>query len=144
MGFIQGKQATGTTTSTEVAEFDRQLAALEQHRSELICEIGKLYVENHDAAKSKGTVFEEPMGKLEQLAEEKSNLEKRKLAVQGLRKCEACGNILVLDSIFCNKCGKKLDPLFTPTQQNPNVCPQCGATHEEGAMFCTECGNQLQ
>ncbi|MCI9276137.1 zinc-ribbon domain-containing protein [bacterium D16-50] len=22
-------------------------------------------------------------------------------------KCEECGNILVLDSVFCNKCGQK-------------------------------------
>ena len=31
--------------------------------------------------------------------------------IQGLRQCEKCGNVLPVDSGFCNKCGDKLPPI---------------------------------
>ena len=66
------------------------------------------------------------------------------LAVQGKRKCEKCGNVLVLESVFCNKCGEKLEPLFAEEMAKQNICPQCGATHSEEAAFCTSCGYKLK
>lgn len=144
MGFFDAKNNNqAPAMSPEVAECDRQLAALAQKKADVIRQIGQLYVENNDSKTAAGTVFEACMLELEKMADEAVNLEKRKLAVQGLRKCEKCGNILVLDSAFCNKCGEKLEELFAATEQNPNICTKCGAPHAEGAAFCTSCGNKL-
>lgn len=136
-----GNQVAGV--SPEVAECDNQLAALAQKKEDVIRQIGQLYVENNDAKTAAGTIYESHMQELEKMAGEVANLEKRKLAVQGLRKCEKCGNILVIDSAFCNKCGERLEALFVATEQNPNICTKCGAPHAEGAAFCTSCGNKL-
>lgn len=131
------------TVLPEVAECDRQLAVLEQKKAETIRTIGQLYVQNNTAASAAGTVYEQYMKQLEQMAEEVIVLEKRKLAAQGLRRCEKCGNILVLDSAFCNKCGEKLPPLFEKAVVQ-GVCSKCGAAHAPEAQFCTNCGNNLK
>lgn len=144
MGLFDSKNSTGgTAVLPAVAECDNQLAVLARKKEELIYQIGKLYVDNNDFSSAAGTIYEAFMQELKKNAEDVVSLEKRKLAVQNLRKCEKCGNILVLDSIFCNKCGEKLEELFAATEQNPNICTKCGAPYEENALFCTCCGNKL-
>lgn len=144
MGLFDTKPMQTDNISPEVADCDRQLAALNQRREEVIRRIGLLYVESNDAKAAAGTPYEEFLKEIEKLALETATLEKRKLAVQGLRKCEKCGNVLVLDSAFCNKCGQKLEPLFTPTADNPRICAKCGTAYAEGAVFCIGCGNKLE
>lgn len=147
MALFETKNAN--SVKPEIAECDRQLAALAQRKGEIIRQIGQMFVENNNSQTAAGTIYEAPIKEIERIAEDAIVVEKRKLAVQGLRKCEKCGNILVLDSAFCNKCGDKLEPLFAnaapvqPQMQPQNVCPKCGATHSAGAAFCTTCGNKL-
>ena len=144
MGLFDSKNTQqAPAVAPEIVECDNQLAALAQKKADTINQIGILFVENNDSKTAAGTIYEPWMKELEKMANEVVVLEKRKLAVQGLRKCEKCGNVLVLDSAFCNKCGEKLEALFAPTEQNPNICTKCGAPHAEGAMFCTSCGNKL-
>lgn len=130
-------------SNTEVAECDRQIAALERRRTEVHLNIGQIYTENNTVEAAKGTPFADDMMELQKIAQQTDFYEKRKLAVQGLRKCEKCGNILVLDSVFCNKCGEKLEPLFQTEDTDKKVCGKCGAPYEEGAGFCVSCGNKL-
>ena len=84
------------------------------------------------------------------LDEKIKNLEVKKLALQGLRKCEQCGNVLPVDSGFCNKCGIKLDPITyliseadSASGSNSKVCPNCGNLVEDDEVFCAHCGNKL-
>lgn len=144
MGLLDAKKTPVSNISPEVMECDRQMAALEQRKQQVIANIGKLYVEANDLKSAAGTVYEGPLKEIKEIREQVIILEKRKLAVQGLRKCEKCGNILVLDSAFCNKCGEKLEALFIPTEQNPYICAKCGTPHDKGALFCTGCGNKLE
>ncbi len=125
----------------EVAEYDKQIAQLAQRRAQLVLQVGQMFL---DANKDlEGSPYEENAKAIMAIDKETDFLEKRKLAVQGLRKCEKCGNILVLDSSFCNKCGEKLEPLFAEEMKKQSICPKCGSAYEEGAMFCTSCGNKL-
>lgn len=128
----------------EILECDNRLAAVGQRKGEIIYAIGLLYVNNNDVGSAEGTIYAENMKELKSLEQETVFLEKKKLAVQGLRKCEKCGNILVLDSVFCNKCGEKLGELFPAAEPVAKVCAQCGAPYEADAAFCTNCGNKLQ
>ena len=152
MGFFDKVEYMGlfdkkdTKVSPEVAECDRYLSQLEENRKVVIYNIGAKYIQNNKPEDAIGTVYEAEIKELARLEAEKALTEKRKLAVQGLRQCEHCGAILVLDSLFCNKCGQKLEN--EPIEEvNPiieqNVCSKCGASYEEGAIFCTSCGNKL-
>lgn len=132
----------GAAANPGVAECDAKIANLNQQKQQTILSIGAKYVELNTVESAAGTPFEENMKKLEAIEDEIAVTEKRKLAVQGLRKCEKCGNILVIDSAFCNKCGEKLEPL--QVEVTKNICPKCGSAYEDGAVFCTSCGNKLE
>lgn len=131
------------TVSPEVAACQRKIVELNQQRAETLRQIGELYLENYDPEKLEGSPYEAKVKAVQALDREKDFQEKRMLAVQGQRKCEKCGNILVLDSAFCNKCGEKLEPLFAEELKKQRICPQCGAPCGEGAVFCTACGQKL-
>lgn len=139
MGLFDKKETV--TTIPGVAECDTRIAELEQQKREIIFQIGSKYVENNTLKDAAGTPYEDDLSELESVIQEIAVTEKRKLAMQGLRKCDKCGNVLVIDSAFCNKCGTKLEALQAEVMKN--ICPKCGASYEEDAVFCTSCGNKL-
>lgn len=139
MGLFDKKE-TGNA-KPEVAECDAQIAQLERQRQQTIYNIGEQYAVLNTVKSAAGTPFEEHMEQLKSIEEKIAVTEKRKLAVQGLRKCDKCGNILVIDSAFCNKCGERLEALQVEVMKN--ICPKCGSAYEEGAVFCISCGNKL-
>ncbi|MBD5459888.1 MAG: zinc ribbon domain-containing protein [Lachnospiraceae bacterium] len=146
MAFFDKKEAV-PSVSTEVAECDRLIAELDQRRAGFVMQVGHMFLSANPVESLAGSPYEECAKAVAAIDRDRLFQEKRKLAIQGLRKCEKCGNILVLDSAFCNKCGEKLEPLFQqqtpPVNPQPRKCPQCGAPYEEGAMFCTTCGTKL-
>lgn len=126
-----------------VAECDAKLAQLERQKQDVTYKVGLKYVENNTAASAAGTIYAEELREIESIVKEMESTEVQKLALQGLRKCEKCGNVLVIDSAFCNKCGEKLAPLQTETTSDTPRCPKCGNPVESGAAFCTTCGSKL-
>lgn len=139
MGLFDKKAAEAIPQ--EAIECDVHMAELEKQKEKVIYQIGLKYVENNTLKEVKDTPYEEDLNELESIEKDMEKTEKRKLAVQGLRKCEKCGNILVIDSAFCNKCGERLEELQAEVMGN--ICPKCGAVYEEGAVFCVSCGNKL-
>lgn len=147
MGFFDAKNGRNMLPP-EVAECDAKLMALAQQKQQMIFHIGELFVNTNNAESVAGTQYEEVWKALEQNAFETENTEKRKLAVQGLRKCDKCGFILSIDSVFCNKCGEKQSELVVQQESPqmeaaPNVCPDCGTPWVNGAAFCTNCGRRI-
>ena len=138
------KKNESMAVNPEIAQFEQKLAVLEQQKQEVIFNVGLLYVEKNDASSAAGTEFEPLLKQLEQIAKESNVLHKRILSVQGLRKCESCGNVLPLDSMFCNKCGEKLQPLFEAEDVVGNMCSKCGSVLDDGAVFCASCGAKVE
>ena len=128
----------------EIAAFESKLEELEQQKKDVIFDIGMNYVEKNTLESASGTEYVHFLRQLEEIEKEKVVLNKRILAVQGLRKCEKCENILPLDSAFCNKCGEKLQPLFAADEVAGNMCSKCGASLSPGAAFCTACGAKVE
>lgn len=144
MGFFDKKdQAANAATSPAEAECEKKLAELNQKRNEVVMKVGLTFLAANTPESVEGSPYAEFVDSICDIDRETAFLEKRKLALKGLRKCEKCGNILVLDSAFCNKCGEKLETLFLEENKAQNICPKCGAPYAEGAVFCTSCGNKL-
>ena len=152
MGFFDSRNAKNALPP-EVVECDAKLNALAQQKQQMIFNIGELFVKANTAESVAGTEYEEIFKSLAQNAIDTDFTEKRKLAVQGLRKCDKCGFVLSLDSAFCNKCGEKQSELklqeeepqaeAAPVEEPKNICPDCGTTCVSGASFCTNCGKKL-
>lgn len=141
--FEKREQAANSNVNPGIAECDRRLAELAQNRAAVVMQIGQLFLASNTPESVKGSPYAELVGNVVAIDQEADYQEKRKLAIQGLRKCDKCGNILVLDSAFCNKCGEKLESLFSEENKAQNICPQCGSQYAEGAAFCTSCGNKI-
>lgn len=144
MGLFDKKgQSANMGISPAEAECDRQLAELKLRREDAVMKLGLTFLASNTPENVAGTPYAEFVSSVADIDRETKFLEKRKLALRGLRQCEKCGNILVLDSAYCNKCGDQLEPFFLEENRGQNTCPKCGAPHAEGAAFCTSCGNKL-
>lgn len=143
MALFEKKNTAETPQIPGLAECDAKIAQLTKQKQETTYKLGAKYAENNTAVSAAGTIYAEELSELENIAREIDNTEVKKLALQGLRRCEECGNILVSDSAFCNKCGEKLEPLQIQEQSAAPRCPKCGNPVEPGAAFCVSCGTKL-
>lgn len=144
MGLFGGEtKMKAKETNPAVSECAKRLNELEQERKKLLLAIGSKYFEEHKEDLAKGTAYADDVEDIIAIDKEKVIVEMRKLALQGLRKCTACGSMLPLDSMFCNKCGEKQQLLNVTETMSKNVCPNCGAEREEDNVFCTVCGYKL-
>lgn len=95
----------------KIKECDDKVVALKEEIKSTYEAIGKAYFEKYVDSDEATGVFAEGIEKIKAAFTECGIQNQIKLAVQGKRICEACGNVLTVDSLFCNKCGNKLEEL---------------------------------
>lgn len=147
MGLLDSLQSNiqsglaGKKEGNATSQFDVQIQRVEQMMREKMFEIGRMYAGEHrnDATGEYAVLVDA----IKQLEFDRDDLQKQKLAAQGLRECDHCHQIVALDSVFCNKCGGKLEPYQTGASEAATVCPQCGSPLTAGAVFCTQCGTKI-
>lgn len=54
-------------------------------------------------------------------------------------KCQKCGSEIDDDSLFCSKCGAKVESVV----EEKFKCPKCGSEVTKDSKFCRKCGNEL-
>lgn len=61
-------------------------------------------------------------------------------AVQNMKECPKCGEIVTADHKFCPKCGSALPE---KTIGEAYLCPKCGKQNLPETVYCVECGTRL-
>lgn len=91
---------------TGLAKLNMDVRAKEEYVLKQYTEIGKRYYEQHkddtEPAFGEIVLIKEAMEEIEALKGEIAQL-------KGLKKCSACGAVMELDAVFCNKCGAKYE-----------------------------------
>ena len=147
-GLVGGNNGNAPVMPPAVAACEQKIAEAKRRQQDVLLNIGRQYIQIYDKTTADSS-FQPMLEEYTSLQKEVEEQEVQKLAVQGLRKCEACGNVLPLESAFCNKCGIKLEPIQVassaqaPSAVNSKVCPKCGAPYTPETVFCMTCGTKV-
>ncbi len=157
----KGKGATQNLQGNKVAKSGSEEAKLQEKMtqqrfeiSEAIKEIGKIYYESyrnnsHDKLVPICNMIDESYRVI-------GVCEKQILLLKGIQICPNCKATLDLESVFCNKCGTKLDAVEEINLTNENETPQksasvelvkcheCGSAMPSDIAFCTNCGVKMK
>lgn len=125
----------------EMKKIDKSMERLEASIHENACEIGHLFYNANKEKEDLDGIYRERMDVIRRLEEEKKELFREKLKLQGLMQCEYCNGIISYGSTFCNHCGQKLGT--DDTSSDKKICQFCGVSNEEDADFCVGCGKRI-
>lgn len=131
-------------TMIEIAKINTQINTIETKKKTYLDALAKtvytMYCNNNvsnEEINSRCSEISEINANIEELREQINQLqeeEQETLNKLKPRTC-TCGELIKEGSIFCSKCGAKVD--------SSTFC-ECGATIREGAKFCGGCGKTLE
>ncbi|QSX05493.1 zinc ribbon domain-containing protein [Sedimentibacter sp. zth1] len=139
----------------DIEKLEEKILQEQQEIEEIYNQIGKVYYEWHRSDNDDRLV------PLCNVVKESNRIialcEKQILFLQGIKLCENCNAQLSLDSLFCNKCGVKVNDLNDSSNEarqnidNSNntmemaiiKCRECGSDNTEDTIFCTNCGAKI-
>lgn len=144
MGIFDSNAIAGNIGATKKEDaYTEEFRMLKANRSKTIMEIGEKYFELHKNDCNDDAFCAEEIKSIIETDKALELVEKKKLASQGIKLCEACGNELPIASGFCNKCGSKQGELTIELIRASHICPSCGTRIEDADMFCVGCGYKL-
>ncbi len=144
--------------SSDIVKLDEKIIQEKAEIKENFTEIGKLYYELYK------NDSHEKLVPLCNVVDESYRIiglcEKQVLLLQGVQLCQNCKAHISLDSLFCNKCGAKVESEETlndnAKSNNSNVktsdkevkkvnvkCRECGSDMPGDTVFCTNCGAKI-
>ncbi|WP_294217553.1 zinc ribbon domain-containing protein [Pseudobutyrivibrio sp.] len=132
-----------TQVASKIMEGEQTLARIDASVKALEAIIGKKYVEKHLDDEAIEADYKEEFARITELLAQKEETEVKILAFKGKRKCDSCKSVIELNSMFCNRCGTKLEQLDFERIIGGQICSRCGAIVGTDVKFCTNCGNQI-
>lgn len=142
--------------SPEIKMAEQKCNEAENAVNDAMLALGRQYYKaNKDNAESE---FAEQIAQITECTKKVTLWSQYRLTLEGKMKCESCNAIITSDSLFCNKCGTRVEAMdfsnleidtapseetvFAPVVDN-NVCPACGAPLVSNALFCEQCGQKI-
>lgn len=144
--------------SNDIVKLEDKINQEKIELKETFSEIGKLYYElyrheSHEKVLPLCNVVDESYRII-------GLCEKQILLLQGEQVCHNCKAHVSLDSLFCNKCGTKIDSvdaegsadaiessssLKKVESKNGIIkCRECGSDMPDDTVFCTNCGAKIR
>lgn len=157
---IVGKTATETYNTVadksgkafEDAKLKISIADKEEEIEAIYMEMGKTVYDTYKSGEDVGKAFSKEGKKIDKIFTEIDDMKKVILYNKGLRTCESCGEVITVESSFCQNCGNKQKPVKIKKDKKgkdsnkekeelkEKVCAQCGLVCEPKAKFCAKCG----
>lgn len=145
MGFkdVLKKGTTNVNGDGRIKELEDKIAGLECIKKATMYQFGCEYFErNRKMDVSRTDEFiKKFILEVNEVNEQIETLSKKKLFMEGMRMCERCKAILPANSMFCNRCGRKLEELSE--EITGCYCKKCGYELEEESIFCPNCGKKV-
>ncbi len=144
--------------SSDVGKLEEKINQENSEIKETLIEIGKLYYELYK------NDSHEKLVPLCNVVDESYRIiglcEKQIMLLQGVQLCPNCKAHVSLDSLFCNKCGTKIDSLeddnslenigssnsskLVEPKLESIKCRECGSNMPGDTVFCTNCGAKIK
>jgi RNA polymerase subunit RPABC4/transcription elongation factor Spt4 len=112
--------------------------------------MGKTVYDMFVAGEDVGKVFAKECKNIDKIVSEIEEMNKTVLYNKKLKKCDNCGEIISLDSSYCDNCGDKQKEVkiknIEKTKKEDKkesverVCPTCGLICDANSKFCAKCG----
>lgn len=144
--------------SSDIAKLEEKINQESLEVKETLMEIGKLYYqlyknESHEKLVPLCNVVDESYRII-------GLCEKQIMLLQGVQICPNCKTHVSLDSLFCNKCGTKIETIEetnsiensgssnsekkAETKNEIIKCRECGSNMPGDTIFCTNCGAKIK
>lgn len=150
-----GETASGTYNTVvdksgkiiEDTKFKFAISEREDKIYEKYADMGRTVYEMYKQGEDVGEVFTKESEEIDKLRKEIHEMNRKILANKGLKECDECGDVIDLNSNFCQHCGKeqiKVEIKEEKEEENKQkVCSNCNSICEENAQFCPNCGTEL-
>ena len=159
-----GKTATETYNTVadksgkaiEDAKLKIAIGDKEEEIDAIYIEMGKTVYDTYKTGEDVGKAFSKECKKIDKITTEIDEMKKVILYNKGLRTCENCGEVITIESSFCQNCGskqkavkikkdkKEKDSAKEKEELKEKVCAQCGLVCEPKAKFCAKCGYSFE
>lgn len=104
-------KAQNEISSADAKRIDANILQVDTQKKNMVYQLGEAF---YKANKDCGDVEETYKSMVDDIKKLEFNRKvwiNRKMKLQGMRICEGCGNVLPYESVFCNRCGIKLEPV---------------------------------
>lgn len=103
-----GQEAIAKTKDfADVAKLNSNISDEQKRIKNAYMEIGKMYWEMHASDYDK--CFEDKFVAIKESEEKIKEYEKQVIEIKGVKKCPSCGADVDKNSVFCAKCGTKIE-----------------------------------
>lgn len=120
-------KAQNEISSADVKKIDGSIMQVDTQKKNIIFQLGEAYYKANKDNSDVDAAYKVAIENINRLEYNRKVWINRKMKLQGMRICEGCGNVLPYESVFCNRCGIKLEPVaeelkeLQETQNNAEV-----------------------
>ena len=141
MAFFEdlGKKISDTGESMKLSSL---LAEEEKKVTTLYTQIGKMYVERHEADCEE--VFVNIVKEISATNQKIAELNQQINRLKGYVPCPNCAVMVPFDAPFCSNCGNRMAVTPVPEKEPVKYCKNCNAVLKSDAAFCTSCGSKAE
>lgn len=104
-------KAQNEISATDAKRIDGNILQVDTQKKNMIYQLGETFYKANKENAGVDADYKIVIDNINKLEFNRKVWINRKMKLQGMRICEGCGNVLPYESVFCNRCGIKLEPV---------------------------------